>query len=395
MVNTLKASKAYLKGNRVTAFVNQHLKSYITKRRYALISEHYRAIEAPSQSARAIHLPWPSASAPNMLFLGTDYFQDSGGMLQALQTLGEVTIFTKPDGSYGMYPAYHATAMNAYDPNSKRLREIVKQMQERGEPPDLIIGQMWGMAFDTRILDEIRQQHGTVVLNIAMDDRHTYWGNMRSKRWMGSYGLIPHIDMALTAAPECVEWYEKEGRHALFFPEASDPDIFYPMPDLPKIYDVTFIGARYGVREKIVQALREAGISVSAFGNEWEHGRLSTQDVPRVFAQSKIILGVGTIGHCTDFYALKLRDFDAPMSGSFYLTSNNPDLQSLFQIGREIDVYNDIVDCIEKVKWFLAHDQQREAIAAAGRQRALRDHTWNKRFSELLTKLKRVAICAE
>ena len=205
---------------------------------------------------------------------------------------------------------------------------------------------------------------------------------------MGSYGLIRYVDAVLTAAPECVEWYLKEGCPALFFPEASDPNIFYPMAQLPKVHDVSFVGARYGIREKIVQGLRSAGVSVSAFGNGWEGGRLSTDDVPRLFAQSKIILGLGTIGHCTDFYALKLRDFDGPMSGSFYLTHDNPDLRELYEVGREIETYRDIEDCVEKVKWYLQHDDERESIASAGRQRALNDHTWLCRFLDLFASLK-------
>ena len=309
-------------------------------------------------------------------------------MLQALQSLGNVTIFTKHDGSYGMYPASHSTALDAFETNSTRLREILQQMQQQAVPPDLIIGQLWGMAFDGRILDEIREQHGTMVLNIAMDDRHTYWGDMGAKRWMGTYGMIQHIDMALTAAPECVEWYEKEGCRAIFFPEASDPEFFCPMLDMPKLHDVSFVGVQYGIRKKLVEALRNEGVRVAAYGRGWESGPISVEDVPKLFAQSKIILGVGTIGHSSDFYALKLRDFDAPMSASFYLTSDNPDLYQLFEIGREIEVYSDIEDCIKKVKWYLAHDQERESIAAAGRQRALKDHTWHRRFSDLFTMLR-------
>ncbi|GGI17928.1 hypothetical protein GCM10008066_11440 [Oxalicibacterium faecigallinarum] len=34
-------------------------------------------------------------------------------------------------------------------------------------------------------------------------------------------------------------------------------------------------------------------------------GEVPTEDVPRLFAQSKIFLGVRAIGHCSDFYALK------------------------------------------------------------------------------------------
>ena len=304
-------------------------------------------------------------------------------MLQALKSLGNTTVFTKEDGSYGLIPSTHLTSLNAFDQNTKRLSEIIEQMEALHEPPHLIIGQMWGGAFDANIFDSVRRRNGTVVLNIAMDDRHTYWGDLGSRKWMGSYGLIPHVDAVLTAAPECVEWYLKEGCPALFFPEASDPNIFYPMPQLPKIHDVIFVGARYGIREKIVQGLRRAGVSVSAFGNGWEGGRLLTEDVARLFAQSKIILGSGTIGHCTDFYALKLRDFDGPMSGSFYLTHDNSDLREVYKIGSEIETYRDVDDCIEKVKWYLIHDVERESIASAGRQRALNDHTWIRRFSDL------------
>ena len=72
------------------------------------------------------------------------------------------------------------------------------------------------------------------------------------------------------------------------------------------------------------------------------------------------MLGVGTIGHCRDFYALKLRDFDAPMAGSLYLTHDNPDLRSLFEVGRELATYRDATDCVEKVRHYLARDAERE-----------------------------------
>ena len=371
--------------NPIFAAINQNVKSHLLKRNYAMVARHYQNAVPRSPGGKWPRLPGADL---NILFLGSDYQQDSSGMLQALQSLGNVTVFTKEDGSYGLNPSAHLTSLNAFAVNTQRLLEIIEQMEAMGEPPHLIIGQMWGGTFDASMFDAVRRRNDTVVINIAMDDRHTYWGDMGSRKWMGSSGLIPHVDLVLTAAPECVEWYLKEGRPALFFPEASDPNIFNPMPQLPKVHDVSFVGARYGVRQKIVQGLRSAGVSVSAFGNGWEGGRLLTADVPRLFAQSKIILGIGTIGHCTDFYALKLRDFDAPMSGSFYLAHDNPDLRGLYEIGREIETYRDIDECVEKVKWYLTHDDERESIASAGRHRALCDHTWLRRFSDLLAILK-------
>ena len=385
MYFSLKSFRAFLKSYPLFAKINQHVKSFLLKRNYSVIVRNYKNTSLHSQVYK---LPKLTNSVINILFLGSDYQQDSSGMLQALKSLGNTTVFTKEDGTYGLNPSANLISLNAFDVNTKRLIEIIEQMEALDEPPHLIIGQMWGGTFDANVLDAVRRRNGTVVINIAMDDRHTYWGDMGSRKWMGSYGLIPHVDAVLTAAPECVEWYLKEGCPALFFPEASDPNIFYPMPRLPKVHDVSFVGARYGIREKIVQGLRSAGVSVSAFGNGWESGRLSTEGVARLFAQSKIILGSGTVGHCTDFYALKLRDFDGPMSGSFYLTHDNPDLRQLYKIGREIETYQDVEDCIEKVKWYLGHDDERESIASAGRLRALNDHTWLRRFSDLFASLK-------
>jgi spore maturation protein CgeB len=173
----------------------------------------------------------------------------------------------------------------------------------------------------------------------------------------------------------------------MYFPEASDPEIFRPMPALPKTHDITFVGARYGIRERIVSALRRAGIRVTAFGNGWEHGRIGTEEVPRLFAQSRIVLGVSAIGHCDDFVALKLRDFDGPMSGTCYLTQANPDLATHYEIGKEIVTYRDVDECVVNARHLLSHEDERESIARAGRLRAVREHTWDKRFAPVLNVL--------
>lgn len=100
-------------------------------------------------------------------------------------------------------------------------------------------------------------------MNIAMDGRHHYWGQKISNG-LGTYSLIHHIDLALTAVPECAEWYVKEGCFAMFFPEVRDPDAFHPMPELLKIHDVCFMGKHYGIRRRIVGAIEASSTKVSA-----------------------------------------------------------------------------------------------------------------------------------
>jgi spore maturation protein CgeB len=329
----------------------------------------------------------PQVQCPRVFFVGTDEQQDKSGFMQALERVADVRCFTRDDGSWGQNdPAPYGVRRER---NTHRLWSMLADLAREDWRADLLLMQTWGCLIDPFILSRIRKTYGSLICNISMDDRHQFWGKKVDGAWDGTHSLIPHLDLALTAAPEAVDWYRKEGCPALYFPEASDPDIFHPMPESPKLYEVSFVGSRYGIREKIVLALRKAGIDVVAYGSGWERGRIATEEVPKLFAQSRIVLGVSAIGHCADFVGLKLRDFDGPMSGSCYLTQHNDDLNDLYTIGTEVVTYRDVDDCIGKAKFLLANDVQREEIAAAGRERALKDHTWDRRFENLLAQLSR------
>lgn len=384
--------KSLVKQIGLAARLNSRIKEAGVEHAYRRTFRHYAGITRSTGhdtllAGRFARRGARSTEAPARIFLlGTDEQQDRSGMLQALARIGDLRWFTRTDGSYGQNDP--ASPRQRIANNTRRLWQQLLDLEDTGWTADLLVGQTWAAAIEPEVLSRIRDRWGTLVVNISMDDRHQYWGRKRDGKWDGTYRLIPHLDLALTSAPECVEWYEKEGCPALFFPMASDPEIFRPMPELPKIHDVCFVGGRYGVREAIVSTLRRAGIRVAAFGSGWEGGRIATEDMPGLFAQSRIILGVGTIGHCRDFYALKLRDFDGPMSGTTYLTHNNPDLQSVFEVGKEIATYENIPDCVRQVRRLLRNTELREAIGGAGRQRCLRDHTWDARFGGLYKLLK-------
>lgn len=377
--------KARLLANSLIYSLNAAWKCAATCREYRQLCNHYTDRAPPRPTSLPQRRLREGRSRPEIFFVGTDEQQDRSGTLQALELLGTLRWFTRADGSYGQNdPRPEAVRRRA---NAERLQQLVEEAARAGHAPDILIAQTWSTLLDPAALDAIRAKFGTLVVNISMDDRHQFRGRPLGNSWGGTYGLIGHIDLSLTAAPECVDWYRKEGCPALYFPEASDPSIFHPMPDLPKIHDVSFVGACYGIRKEVVTELRRAGIRVAAYGSGWESGRLPTEDVPQLFAQSKIVLGVGTIGYCRDFYALKMRDFDAPMSGSLYLTHDNPDLTLLFQRGREIATYRNVRDCVEKVRYYLREDAVRESIARAGRARAMQEHTWVHRFRQLFAQL--------
>jgi hypothetical protein len=138
-----------------------------------------------------------------------------------------------------------------------------------------------------------------------------------------------------------------------------------------------------GVRGKV--AVSE--VDTSAFGGP----RLLQHELIRMFSQSRLSLGFATAGdsHLADrrLTHLRLREFEAPMSGALYLTEDQPELAEYFEPGKEVLTYTDQADLLDKARYYLAHPEQSERIRHAGLERARRDHTWQHRFSELFAAL--------
>lgn len=364
--------KSRLKSVRWLYEINALYKSKVTKERYLRIKEFYKnkpTVQLADFSCKSIK---------RVLYFGGDEFQDKSGFLQGLADNFEVNYFTKNDGSYGQYSR---KSENCKYNNSAQLEHILDELSSLGKTPDLLLMQTWAWSVDVDVLVKLKKKYGFLLANIGMDDRHSYTDN---GNWAsGTYGLIPALDFVLTCAPECVEWFEKEGLKAFYFPEASHPQFYYPDPTVDKVYDVGFVGAKYGLREEIVSHLKRKGINVTCYGNGWENGRLPLEDTNKFFNQCKVVLGIGTIGHTKDFYALKLRDFDATMAGSVYLTHNNQDLYDLFDVNKEILLANDVDEYYTKVSNILSDPKWQEEMRRGARRRALECHTYTDRFFRL------------
>jgi hypothetical protein len=126
-----------------------------------------------------------------------------------------------------------------------------------------------------------------------------------------------------------------------------------------------------------------ASLEVVPFGAP----RLMHRDLVRTFSQSRVSLGFATAGEShrgpNRLTHLRLREFEAPMSGALYLTERQDELDEYFRVGNEVLAYTDRDDLLDQVRYYLAHPEPAERVRRAGRQRALRDHTWQHRFSEL------------
>jgi spore maturation protein CgeB len=118
---------------------------------------------------------------------------------------------------------------------------------------------------------------------------------------------------------------------------------------------------------------------------------LRDEELIQMYSRTRISLGLSTTGHThvtgERILQVRLRDFEAPASGAFYLVEYMPELEHFYEIGREVVCYHDVDDLVEKVGYYLAHDDEREAIRRAGHARVLRDHTWQRRFEVAFEKM--------
>ena len=84
---------------------------------------------------------------------------------------------------------------------------------------------------------------------------------------------------------------------------------------------------------------------------------------------------------------LKLRDFEVPLAGGFYLVERTEEYQRFFKSGAEVETWGNPSELVEKIRYYLGHEKERQAIALAGKARALAEHTWQRRFETLFADL--------
>jgi spore maturation protein CgeB len=78
------------------------------------------------------------------------------------------------------------------------------------------------------------------------------------------------------------------------------------------------------------------------------------------------------------------RVYDVLAAGGFLLTEDKPCLSREFQPGRHFATFSSPAEAREKVEYYLAHEDEREAMAREGQRHVVENHTFVHRCRELL-----------
>lgn len=121
------------------------------------------------------------------------------------------------------------------------------------------------------------------------------------------------------------------------------------------------------------------------------HPPCSDEALPQIFRNSCVNLGFSDTGWHADETVVdsknlqcRLRDFEVPMSGGFYLVQRAPDHAEYYRLGCEIETWSEPGELVEKTLFYSRRPKEAERIREAGHARVLECHTWKHRFDRLL-----------
>tara|TARA_X000000950_G_C13897772_1_gene653622 strand:- start:1773 stop:2972 length:1200 start_codon:yes stop_codon:yes gene_type:complete len=389
--------KDYLKKISAISWLNGKIKSLLLKNNLKRISNQfyskaksqnyeYNKLDAINEFKKRIffrnsNFKKKQIGELKVLWIGANESQDFSGFIQGMKRICDLVEFKNSHNSYGIwYGDENSTTEEIRMSNDQDLiNQLTYELDNNGI--DVVMGQMWANYISNKSLEWARKK-GIVIINVSMDDRLPEHWQVKGGIKLGAIGLSGSTDMVLTTSSETCGWYGVNGCPAIYWPLASDPEVFKPRNNAPRDIDVLFIGNKYGYRTKVIKGLKKAGINVSCYGKGWNNGPVMSKEMASLFKRAKIMLGIGTIGHCEDVYTLKLRDFDAPMSGALYITHRNPDLLEMFKEGKDIECYETINEASTKIKFYLNNPENLKKIAYSGSKLAAKRDTWDKRLTD-------------
>ena len=268
--------------------------------------------------------------------------------------------------------------------------------------PELVLVVPYTDQFIPDVIDEINRYSTTV--GYFFDD---VWRVQYSCFWAGHFSYVTTSDI------DGVRRFRKAGYdNAIYSPFACNIEVNRKR-ESSKIYDVSFVGGYHPHREWYINHLRKSGIEVNVWGNGWKDGRIDQDRMVDVFNQSRINLNLSNsisweprfmlwsfrrIGSLRALIysfrsfinndmksreQVKARHFEINACGAFQLSYYVKGLEHCFQPEKEIKLYNSPRDLVNKIRYYLKHEDEREFIARCGLKRTLEDHSMQKRFLQI------------
>jgi hypothetical protein len=187
------------------------------------------------------------------------------------------------------------------------------------------------------------------------------------------FSTASRADFVFCAQKAGAERMKEDGiKNPIWLPHAFEPQA-YPKGELAtKKYDFCFVG-------HINSKNREDALDrmFREFPNFY-YGQQLFEGAARKYAESRIVFNIAMKED------LNMRVFETLGTGSFLLTDWVPSIDELFEDGKHFVLYRSLDEAVDKARYYLAHDEEREKIAQAGYEEVIKNHTIQKRVDVIL-----------
>src|SRR3990167_2289765 len=358
-------------------------------------------------------------------------------IVRALELMGNRVSRFYLDNYVGEFYGYHRR-----DEQIKKNRMLVERAKQLCSEKQLDL--IFCYVYDDFLMSKYAKQLsalGVPMINYNVD---------MPTQWYRQIRTAEYFNYMLCAQPDYMDNLSRYAQKVLYFPMAALPTVhLHQFETFNKQHEVTFLGTALPYRRRLLCELAKFQIPFTVYGKYWDtdktntcirsfektaldivrygwprvrtegikkaleslssriftnthdndrvippeyiKGQLETHELPLLFQQSKINIGLtryaendpNKVGRCQ----MKLRDFEVPMAGGFYLVEKSPGYDTAFINGEEVIMWQTAQELREKIQYYLAHEDERRAIALKGQKRAISEHTWQHRFNTLFQAL--------
>jgi spore maturation protein CgeB len=263
------------------------------------------------------------------------------------------------------------------------LRSQIKQCR-----PDVLLNQDM-LTIDNRFLEEIKPFVGIVVGQHAAVS-------------FPAAAEFDAYDLVISSFPPTVEFFRRRGIQSELNRLGFEPRLLSALWPMTARYDLTFVGGLMSVHSSRITLLERLcerfpqfklggpGVDHLPIGSPLRRhymGQAWGAEMYRVLHSSRI-----TLNHHGDVapFANNCRLYEATGVGTLLITDWQENLQEMFEPGKEVVAYRTPEECVELIRYYLEHEDERQAIARAGQARTLRDHTYQQRMQELVEIVKHI-----
>jgi hypothetical protein len=251
---------------------------------------------------------------------------------------------------------------------------------------------------------QIKHYQPDVLLNNDLYLRPNFFQQIKPclRLLLGSHGSpLPAnrdfgvYDLVLSVVKNFVDYFREQGVNSELLRLAFDPTVLENLDGPKRSIPVSFVG-----QLSRDHAYRQRWLEHICDRFPVEVWAPSTDDLPDGSPVKRCHRGPAwgmemytvlhrsrmTLNHHIDVagpYAGNARLFEATGVGTLLVTDWKKNLHEMFEPGKEVVCYRTPEECAEMVQYYLGHDEERKAIARAGQQRTLREHTYYQRMQEL------------